>query len=124
MSGAQACLAHGSDASGHAKCIAAATSLALRLAEASKRPDKVASIRAKTLMKSQRVGAPVRKGEKAEDLEELQQCVVTRHERDWRAARAQWVHDVNNKVPQTGIVPNPKKCEVPNVVHRRCVVEW
>ena len=80
----------------------------------------VAAVRAKNLLNSQRIGTPVQKDDKTEDMEELRQCVASMHERDWRAAHAQRVHDVHNEVPQKGIVPNPKQWEMPNVAHHRC----
>ena len=104
--GADTRSARAQGAGGHAKRIAATTALALRLAEASKSSEEVASVRANNLLKCQRIGVPVRKEEKAEDLEELRQCVVTMHEHDWQAAYAQWKDDVNNKILQKGI-PGP-----------------
>ena len=52
-SGAHARSAHDRAANGHAKRIAATTSLALRLADASKSSEQVSSISAKTLLKNQ-----------------------------------------------------------------------
>ena len=110
-------------ASGHAKRIIATTSLALRLAEASKCSEEGVAVHAKNLLERQRVGTPVRTDNKEENVEELRQCVVTMHEHDWRAAYTQWVNDVNNKGLQKGVVPNPKQWEILNVVHHRCVAE-
>ena len=113
--GADTRSARAQGAGGHAKRIAATTALALRLAEASKCFEEFASVRANNLLKSQRIGAPVRKDEKAEDLEELRQCVVAMHEHDWQAAYAQWKDDVNNKILQKGI-------PVPIYDHSHCFV--
>ena len=67
-------------ANGHAKRIDATRSLALRLADASKSPEQVCSIPAKSLLKNQRKAAKVvRKDEDVEHLEELRECVVSRH---------------------------------------------
>ena len=81
------------------------------------------SVRAKNLPKIRRLAAPDRKEDDAQGEEELRECVVSRHEHDWRAACAQQVSDVINKVSQKGIAPNPKPTEIVDVVHRRCVVE-
>ena len=80
--GARARSAPGSAASGRAKRIAATTSLALRLADASKSSEEIYSVRAKNLLKHRRRAAPVRKKDDAEDEEELRECVVTGHEHD------------------------------------------
>ena len=115
--------AQSSGASGHAKRIIATTSLALRLAEASKCSEEGVAVHAQHLLERQRIGTPVRKGDTTENVEELRQCVVTMHEHDWSAAYDQWFIDVNNKALQKGIVPNPKQWEILNVVHHRCVAE-
>ena len=115
--------AQASGASGHAKRIIATTSLALRLAEASKCSEEEVAIHAQHLLEGQRTGTQVRKDDTTENVEELRQCVVTMHEHDWSAAYDQWFIDVNNKALQKGIVPNPKQWEILNVVHHRCVAE-
>ena len=86
--GARARSAPGSAASGRARRIAAATSLALRLADASKSSEEVSSARAKNLLRGRRVGAPVRKGQDAEGPGELRRRAVTAREHDRRAACA------------------------------------
>ena len=123
--GAHARSAQVESGNGHAKRIAATTSLALRLADASKSPEQISSIPAKSLLHNQRkVTRVVRKDEDVEDLEELRECVVSRHTHDWEDAYALWVHNLYDKVIQKGIVPNPKQQEILQVVHRRCVLEW
>ena len=66
--GARARSARGS---GHAKRITATTSLALRLAGASKSSEETRSVRAKNLLNNHRLAAQAREKDDAEDDEEL-----------------------------------------------------
>ena len=76
-------------ANGHAKRIAATTTLALRLADASKCDEQSGAVSARTLLRGQRAAPPVLKPDSEQDAEILRDWVVTLREHDWQAAYAQ-----------------------------------
>ena len=108
---------------GRTKRMAAATSSALRLAKASDCPDGVRTAAAKTSAKNNCVRAPNREDGKADDIDEVRQCVATTNEHDWRPACAKWAGDLQNEKMHDGFVPSANQTEVLSAVRRRCAFE-